>query len=115
MRTKFYWWHRLQIEVGISFKLFPSGQMTWKQWLFDPVFGITYPGQEIKNRWQLPESTSYEVDVRSLQTEMPDKGPAKFASKVLWVHGAVRVLGLDIGAGLFVRPSPFLPHPVNER
>jgi hypothetical protein len=96
---KLKWYERFQIEIGISWKMVRNRDMSsWKEWAFSPSFGMTVPGQEIKNRWQLPESSSWGVDTISVGEQ--DK---KYISSVLWVHGALRVLGLDIGAGVFWR------------
>lgn len=103
---KFRWWSRLQIEFGISFKLFPNRDLTWRQWAFDPNGGITYPGQAIDRRWQLPESTSWEVDTTMITYD--ERKTKRFYSRVLWIHGAIRVLGIDVGAGLYFRPSPIV-------
>lgn len=103
MRDKFRWWERGQVQFGVNWQLFPSSRMTWREWLFSPEFGVTMPGEEITSRTKLPESTSWNVDTRSIQDLSGGKGPAKFASRVFWLHGAVRVIGLDIGAGIFWR------------
>lgn len=97
---KLRWDERLQIEVGVSWKMVPSGQgMTWRNWAFDPSFGVTWPGQEITSRWQLPEASSTYVDTLCVGEGTGNK----YVSLAFWVHGALRVLGLDIGFGVFWR------------
>lgn len=95
-------WERFQIEIGIRWQLFPGKDLTWKQWLFDPVWGITFPGEEITTRTQLPESTSWGVDSKSVEENGEKK---KYISLVFWLHGAIRILGLDLGAGIFWRQN----------
>jgi hypothetical protein len=93
------WYERCQLQLSLNFQLVPSKDMSLKEWAFSPYFGITKPKQQITTRFQLPEGTSYSVDTLSVG-EGPDK---KFYSNVFWIRGAVRVLGLDVGAGFFWR------------
>lgn len=91
------WYNRFQFEIGCGFRLFASRDVTWRQWLFDPCFGVTLFNQEITSRYQLPESTNYGVDTFSVG------GSKEYYSNVFWIHGAIRILGLDTGIGIFYR------------
>lgn len=96
--TKLKWYQRFQIQVGLTWSLFPTREMTWKSWAFDPNYGCTFIGQEITDRYQLPESYFYGVDILSItETEKIYK------SLVFYFHGALRLFGLDFGIGIFYR------------
>jgi hypothetical protein len=99
MITPFY--RRLQVEVGFNWKLLPSGQMTWREWAFDPNGGATLPGQ-LLNRKNKPDQTV----AAYIDFECPDK---KMRSRFFWLHGAIRVLGFDIGGGIFYGQQPIQP------
>ena len=107
MRTKFYWWERLQVEFVLRFKLLPNKELGWKKWAWDPAFGMTLPGQVLDTRYRLPNSTSWDVDTTMIE-DASAGGPAKFKSRVFWIHGALRVVGIDVGAGFYFRPSPII-------
>lgn len=96
----FKWWQRFQIQVTINWQLLPAKDLTWKTWAFSLWAIMTLPRQEIKNRNQLPESASWAVDTYSLVYKENDK---KFYSNVFWVSVALRILGFDMGAGIFWR------------
>ena len=91
-------WQRFQFEIGGRWQLFPA-EMTWRKWAFDPEFGVTRVGQEITSRHRLPDPFHRFVEVEG----------SRFLSKVLWVHGALRVLGLDVGVALFFMPRSERP------
>lgn len=102
MQNRTLKWHeRFQFEIGGQWQLVKSRDMTWREWLFSPSFGMTRIGQEITTRYQLPESTQYGVDTLSVG-EGTDR---KYYSNVFWIHGAIRILGLDIGLSIFWRRS----------
>jgi hypothetical protein len=98
---KYKWWERFQIQIGFNATTGPNRDITWKKWFWDPNFGVTWPRQEITNRWQLPESTQWGVDTLSVATAENEKN--KFISLVFWMHGALRILGCDFGIGIFYR------------
>lgn len=98
---------RLQFQIGLRFDMFPPDNVGWKKWAFDPHFLLTRIGQVLVNpRSQLPEMGKGYVDERILSTERdPETGLIVrcWISRCLWMSGAIRILGFDLGFGVFYR------------
>lgn len=106
------WQDRFQFEIGVSWTLVPRRGNTWRQWLFDPEWGLTVVGQKFlpmtNGRTQLPDG----FEIKTMVDTVDDgKGidPATnlknwwFISRVFWLRGSIRILGLDVGAGIYWR------------
>lgn len=86
---------RIQIEIGGRWQLVPDRNTTWRQWIFDPFCGAIWPGKTIKGRSELPDGEGFGgLEITSNN---------EFRSLVWWFRCGVRLLGLDIGMGIFVR------------
>lgn len=102
------WYRRTQIEFGINFKLFPDGgRMSLREHLFDPFFNLAWIGKELKNpRGELPEGQHWYVDCVD---QKKDRSPIeslrdyKYYSRCFWLGFGCRILGLDVGVGIFYR------------
>jgi hypothetical protein len=99
-RDKVRWWQRFQLEVGVNWKMVPSRDLTWKTWAFDPFFNLTWPGKTPVTRADLPEGEIF----GGLESVGEGKD-LKFFSLVWWCGFGIRLLGLDVGVGLFYRTS----------
>lgn len=106
------WWYRFQIEVGIRFQLCPSDAVnsSWRRHLFDPFGNFVLIGDILANpRTQLPKFGQGYVDDVSPPWERPPNEPnalrprSIWKSRCLWISGGVRLLGFEIGLGLFYR------------
>ena len=106
------WRDRIQFQIALRFDLAPSKQDTWLQWAFSPTAGITRIGEELKNpHRQLPEGWGQGY----LDKEENDLGPDpvtglnrwSWTSRCFWLRGAIRILGVDLGAGVFYRKRYF--------
>lgn len=86
---------RVQLEIGVRWQMVPDRHTTWKKWAFDPYWGAVWPGKIIRGRQDLPEGEVFGG------LEITDKN--EYRALVWWVSGAIRVLGLDVGLGVFVR------------
>jgi hypothetical protein len=111
---------RFNIQLGVWWQLMPAKDDTWLQWLFSPSFGVTRMGQVFQPfsnaRQQLPEGPSLACLVDSVEDGIdPATGLKRwwFVSRVFWVRGALRVLGLDVGFGLYLRKR-YEPRPAKE-
>jgi hypothetical protein len=91
------WWQRFQVEVGGRWQMMPSRDMSPKEWLWSPFAGYVYPGKIIKGRQDLPEGEIY----GGLEGNGTDAEP--WRSLVWWVRFGIRICGLDVGMGVFVR------------
>jgi hypothetical protein len=92
---KVKWYQRFQVEIGGRWQLFPSSDITWKQWLFDPFFNLVWPGKIINPRADLPDGSlfgGFEIAANN-----------EYKSLVYWLGTGIRVLGLDLGIGIFIR------------
>lgn len=102
MRDPLY--QRLQLEFGLNFRLLPSDDApTWRKWAFDPFFGVTLIGQQMINpRAALPKLGQGFVDELPMQ---PLNGMKQWnwVSRCFWLRFGCRILGIDIGFGLFYR------------
>jgi hypothetical protein len=74
--------------------MMPSRDMDWKEWLFSPFAGFTYPGKCPITRSDLPDGEVY--------GGLESKGN-EFEALVWWLRFGIRVCGLDVGVGLFLR------------
>lgn len=92
---------RLQIQIGGTWALVPDGQTTWREWLFSPFANYAWPGRRLK----------YTAVPREMWKphliENYDAGEAD--ARFWWLTGAIRVLGLDVGAAIFFDPTPTTP------
>jgi hypothetical protein len=103
---------RFNIQLGLQWQLMPAKEDSWLQWAFSPSFGVTRMGQKFTPfsgaRRFLPEGPSLHTMVDEADDGM-GKDPATglknwwFVSRIFWVHGALRVLGLDLGFGVYLR------------
>lgn len=99
---------RFQIEIGIRFDLVPQSRDSWLQWAFSPSFGLTRVGQVLEPgriRQQVPEGTlQVSVDCEDLDRD-PETNlmRSRWTSRCFWLRGAIRILGVDLGAGIFWR------------
>jgi hypothetical protein len=100
---------RFQIEIGGRWQLMPGRNESWRQWAFDPFFGVTRIGQEISPnpRRHLPDDGP---DLRFMLDERDDgideaTGLRKrtWISRIFWLRFGCRVLGLDLGFGVYLR------------
>lgn len=89
------WYKRFQIEIGGRWQAVPDRNTTFRQWLFDPFCGYTYPGKIIKDRQELPDGEVF--------GGLEILGNNEYRALVWWLRFGIRVLGLDIGAGVFIR------------
>jgi hypothetical protein len=101
-RTKVRWWQRFQLEVGFGWKLFPSGLLTWRTWAWDPFFNLVWPGKQPVCRADLPDG-----EVFGGLEQVPGSDPKEFRNQAMiwWLGMGIRVLGLDMGVGMFWRPA----------
>lgn len=92
-RKPFPIWRRVQVQVGLRWDMLPAA-MTWREWAWDPSGNFTLPGHRVTpaNRPQ---------GMGAHWAEHRDNGD--MYAKYIWISGAIRVLGLDIGAGFFYR------------
>lgn len=84
------WYDRLQFEIGVTWKLLPSN-IGFREWLFSPCAGLTYPGMKITSRAQFPSE---------IKPYFADKD---MRAQFFWLHGALRIVGVDLGAAVFYR------------
>jgi len=84
------WWMRVQLEIGLRFDAVPNKTMSnsWKQWAWSPAFGITRVG----------DPANYAEHREFLQFFNKDN-----EAQFFWIHGALRILGVDLGVGFFWR------------
>lgn len=98
---------RLQFQIGLRFDMFPPDNVSWKRWAFDPHFQMTRIGQQLTNpRTQLPELDKGSVEELILDPQInPVTGLKKWCwiSRCFWLTGAIRILGFDLGLGVFYR------------
>jgi hypothetical protein len=90
--------NRFQVEIGGGWQLLPSDGVTWREWAFDPFFGLTLPGQILKNpRTQVPKIQHWVDEIG--EGRDPKTGMKNFhwVSRAFWLRFGIRVLGLDIG------------------
>lgn len=86
---------RVQVEIGGRWQLVPGRSDTWREWAFDPFFGYTYPGKIIKGRQELPDGETF--------GGLEILGNNQYRALVWWLRFGIRVFGLDVGLGIFVR------------
>jgi hypothetical protein len=110
---------RLQFEIGGRWQMVPGRRESWRQWFFDPFFGLTRIGQRIYHplRGALPEGPEMRFLFDILDDGIDDATKLKksiYISRVFWLRGGCRFLGLDIGFGIyFRRPIHITPAPVS--
>lgn len=87
-------YRRIQLELGIRFDLFPAKNVTYRQWLFDPSFKCVWPGKRVVYG-DTPDGLwgSMAIETRG----------DTFHARFWWLGVAIRVLGLDVGFGLYYR------------
>lgn len=90
------WYKRLQFQFTVDYSMFP-GNMKFKEWLFDPHFLYIVPGQEIKTLNHVPDGKA--------SAFLIDDGDI-LHSRYLWLCSAIRLVGLDIGFGVFYLANP---------
>lgn len=102
---------RFQIEIGGRWQLMPGKHESWRQWAFDPFFGLTRIGQELgpNPRAKLPQDGP---ELRFLLDSVEDGideatklRKTRWISRVFWLRFGCRLLGLDIGFGLYWRKN----------
>lgn len=101
------WWYRFQLEIGGRWQLLPDRNTSWRQWFFSPYWGLTLVGQRLdKPRQQLPEGV---IGKGGLDSDDNGIDPVtnilitRWISRCFWLRAGCRLLGLDIGIGLFYR------------
>jgi len=102
------WRDRLQLQIGLRFDLMPSKHDTWWQWAFSPTCGLTRVGQVLENgrvRQQLPDTfgRGYVDMIDHEKDPITGLRQTTMISRCFWLHGAIRILGFDLGAGIFYR------------
>ncbi len=103
-RVRWYrWYQRFQIEIGGRWQAVPDSHTTWRQWFFSPFFRFTYPGKCPVTRADFPDFPDF-----SLHGSVSFRDDNRMESLIYWATGAVRILGLDIGVGVFYRPRRFV-------
>lgn len=100
------WYRRIQFEVGINFRLMPDNRTSWRQHLIDPFLNFVWIGKRLENpRVELPTPFSGACvdredgprdDPTGLRTSI-------WTSRCFWLGFGCRILGLDIGVGIFYR------------
>lgn len=96
-KLRVIWYQRFQVEVGGRWQAVPDSQTTWKQWLFDPFYRFTYPGKFPVTRADFPDFP--------LHGSINFRDDKQMESLIYWASAGCRVLGLDLGAGVFYRPK----------
>lgn len=98
---------RIQFQIGLRFDMCPPDNIGWRKWAFDPYFQLTRIGQQLTNpRTQLPENRCGYMDEHILDPEFDPVTKLKrwcWISRCFWLTGAIRILGFDLGAGIFYR------------
>lgn len=89
------WYKRFQIEIGGRWQAVPDRNTTILQWIFDPFCGFTYPGKIIKGRQEVPDEERF--------GGLEILGNNQYRALVWWLRFGIRLLGLDVGFGVFVR------------
>lgn len=95
---------RFQAGFGANWYLLPTKGMSWREWVFDPFFGVTRIGQAIANpRAQLPDIQWFVDEVG--EGRDPETGMKNWhwISRCFWLRFGVRVLGVDIGFSMWYR------------
>lgn len=108
------WRDRIQFEIGIRFDMVPASSMTWRQWAFEPMVNFVRVGDVLPNpRANLPKFGPGFVDEIGGDERDPETGLRKFiwVSRCFWMSGAIRILGFDLGVGIFYRQRFDAPNP----
>jgi hypothetical protein len=98
---------RFQIELGVNWRLFPSGGITWSKWAWDPYGDVIWPGKEIQLKDML-EGTLGPGWTRMVDEE--ERDPATNLRRTHWfaryyrIGLALQILGIDLGFGFLYRP-----------
>lgn len=95
--TKCPWYKRFQVEIGGRWQAVPDRNTTFREWLFSPFVKFTYPGKCPVTRADIPEGEVF--------GGIESRADGKFESLILWMSCGIRVLGLDVGIGVFFRPK----------
>jgi hypothetical protein len=95
--VKIPFYQRFIVQLQIHWDLFPTKAMdsSWSKWAFDPDYGIVKPGDKLPHRGFMPGTIGLDQDWDS---------KTGLTSRVYWIHAAIRILGADIGGGIFYRP-----------
>ena len=89
------WKKRFQVEIGGRWQAVPDRNTTFREWVFSPFAGLTYPGKIIKGRQEVPDGEVF--------GGLEILGNNEYRALVWWFRCGIRVLGLDVGVGVFVR------------
>lgn len=87
--------HRIEFGFGFTWHFFPN-EMTWREWFFSPQGGVTWPGKCLSD----DKMSVRELDHRKGNLKMVDN---KFYARYFWLHGALRIIGLDVGISIFYK------------
>lgn len=101
---KSLWWRRLQIQVIVEWRLMP-GDLTFREWLFSPVASLIFPGWEVRYKNQVLDMYKDAQQVPEGK-DLPWGAPVKHISRIFWARVALRILGFDIGAGVYFLADP---------
>lgn len=94
---------RFQVQLGVNWQLMPESHQPWTKWLFDPCLNLVWFGKKLKNpRLELPEGSFGKAFVWNAN-EGQDAREPDWRSNVAWFGAALRVLGLDMGFGVYLR------------
>lgn len=92
---------RFQIQFQMDWQMFPAGEMTWWEWLFDPFGGLTLPGQTLSEPYtQLPNIHRWGEAITTIDPDTGDVTALHWVSRAFWLRGGCRILGLDVGFGI---------------
>lgn len=93
-------WQRFQIEFGLGWTLMPNDTVnsSWRRHLFDPWFNLVFVGDILGNpRKHLPKFGAGFVEEHT-------NDPLKtWSSRCFWLGTGIRLLGLEVGFGVFYR------------
>ena len=88
-----------RFEIGIGINFFPIPSKNIKEWIFSPDGRFVWPGKDItgNSRSQIPEGKIHKSTVKIVDDN--------FYARFYLLGGAIRILGIDLGAEIFYLPK----------